>query len=354
MNIISDGFSSKLIFWYLNNKRTLPWRKTNDPYLIWLSEIIMQQTRVEQGTPYYERFVRKYPTVFHLANADEQEVLKLWQGLGYYSRARNLLHTAKFIVQERNGIFPDSYSELIKLKGIGDYTASAISSICFDENVAVVDGNVYRVLSRIFGIDTPINTTQGFKIFKSLATELLDSSQPGTFNQALMEFGAIQCKPVNPDCNTCVFQSQCYASKTDEIAKLPVKLKSKPVQKRYFNYLIIKSPNGNFYMQKRKKGIWKELWEFALVETDKKVSIKNLSKNEKFTPIKQQFNIRDLYLLSSEIVVHKLSHQHIYTRFWMAEATQNIDLFFSYKEVLALPQPQLISRFLQLHSEKIR
>lgn len=353
MKLISEEFSKKLILWYLNNKRTLPWRKTKESYFIWLSEVILQQTRVDQGMPYYERFVRSYPTVFHLAKAEEQAVLKLWQGLGYYSRARNLLHTAKVVVQEHNGIFPNAYRELIKLKGIGDYTASAIASICFDEAVAVVDGNVYRVLSRIFGIDTPVNTTHGQKTFKSLATELLDSAQPGTFNQALMEFGAVFCKPVNPDCQACVFKTQCVAFKTDEVGKFPVKHKPKPVQKRYFNYLIIKSAEGTFYMQKRENGIWKALWEFALVETDKLVSAKKLAAQQSFIFFKKQFAIDDLYLLFSETIVHKLSHQHIHTRFWMVEASENTEEFFSYQEVLALPMPQLISRFLQLHSKKI-
>jgi len=353
LNLISKAFSKELILWYLNNKRSLPWRKTKNPYFIWLSEVILQQTRVDQGMPYYERFVRRYPTIFHLAKAEEQEVLKQWQGLGYYSRARNLLQTAKFIANERNGIFPDSYRELVKLKGIGDYTASAIARICFDEAVAVVDGNVYRVLSRIFGIDTPVNTSQGHKIFKSLATELLDSTQPGTFNQALMEFGAVFCKPINPECHECVFKTQCVAFKTDEVEALPVKLKAKPVRKRYFNYLILKSTEGSFYMQKRENGIWKELWEFALVETDKLVSAKTLAAHQSFISFKQQFAIDDLYLLSSETTVHKLSHQHIHARFWMAEASENTEEFFSYQEVLALPLPQLISRFLQLHSKKI-
>lgn len=191
------NFKEILTNWYSVNKRELPWRKTKNPYYIWLSEIILQQTQIKQGLPYYEAFVTNFPTIFDLANASEEEVLKLWQGLGYYSRARNLHFTAKYIVNELNGIFPNTYKELLKLKGIGDYTASAIASICFNEPTAVVDGNVYRFLSRHYGIETPINTTEGFKTFKALATELIDTNNPADFNQAIMEFGATQCKPKN-------------------------------------------------------------------------------------------------------------------------------------------------------------
>ena len=194
------NFSNTLIYWYLQTKRDLPWRKTRDPYLVWLSEIILQQTRVSQGMSYYLAFSDVFPTVKDLANAEESKVLKMWQGLGYYSRARNLHFTAKHVSEELNGIFPSTYKDLIKLKGIGDYTASAIASICFNEPTAVVDGNVYRVLARYFQIETPINSTKGIKDFKSLAQSLLDNDQPGVYNQAIMDFGALQCKPQNPDC----------------------------------------------------------------------------------------------------------------------------------------------------------
>ena len=206
-------FSKKLKHWYSNNKRELPWRQTKDPYFIWLSEIILQQTQVNQGLPYYVKFTENFPTIYHLASADESAVLKLWQGLGYYSRARNLHATAKYVVSELDGKFPNNYKDLIKLKGIGDYTASAIASICFNEATAVVDGNVYRVLSRYFGIDTPINSSKGAKVFKQLAQELIDLKDPATFNQAIMEFGATQCKPQNPDCKICPFNASCIAFK---------------------------------------------------------------------------------------------------------------------------------------------
>ena len=216
----------------------MPWRNTIDPYHIWLSEIILQQTRVAQGLPYYERFIATFPTVQDLAAASQEEVLKLWQGLGYYSRGRNLHETAQYITQELGGKFPGTYKELLKLKGVGDYTASAIASISFNEVSAVVDGNVYRVLSRVYGIETAINSTAGQKEFKQLAQELIDTKQPATFNQAIMEFGAIQCKPQNPYCLHCIFQEQCVAFRTNKIAVLPVKLKKTKVKKRFLNYLV--------------------------------------------------------------------------------------------------------------------
>ena len=229
-------FSKTLINWYSNNKRVLPWRKTNNPYYIWLSEIILQQTQVRQGLPYYEAFIANYPTIFDLANANESDVLKLWQGLGYYSRARNLHTTAKHIVYKLNGVFPNTYKELLKLKGVGDYTASAIASICFNEPTAVVDGNVYRVLSRYFGINTPINSSKGVKEFKNLAQQLIDIKKPAEFNQAIMEFGATLCKPKNPNCNICPFNNSCIAFNKSSINNLQVKIKSAKAKKKHFNF----------------------------------------------------------------------------------------------------------------------
>lgn len=229
-----DFFAKKLIDWYLDNKRDLPWRGTKNPYNIWLSEIILQQTRVAQGTPYYFAFIETFPEVTALANAPQEQVLKLWQGLGYYSRARNLHTAAKYIVESCDGVFPDTYKGLLSLKGVGDYTASAIGSICFDLPTAVVDGNVYRVLSRIFGVETPINSSQGMKEFKALAQALLDESRPGTHNQAVMEFGARYCVPQNPNCDACIFNNRCDAYKNKKVALLPVKLKKLKVKKRYF------------------------------------------------------------------------------------------------------------------------
>ncbi len=219
-------FSKTVIHWYLQNDRDLPWRKTKNPYFIWLSEIILQQTRVAQGMPYYVKFVHSFPTIFHLAKASEATVLKLWQGLGYYSRARNLHFAAKQIVHDLDGHFPNTYKEILKLKGVGDYTASAISSICFNEPHAVVDGNVYRVLARYFNIDIPINSPEGVKKFKGLAQELIDKNQPGVYNQAIMEFGALHCKPQNPLCETCPFSSSCLALQKKAYTNYRLKRKS--------------------------------------------------------------------------------------------------------------------------------
>ena len=216
-------FSNQLIYWYLQNDRDLPWRKTKNPYFIWLSEIMLQQTRVHQGLSYYITFTKEFPTVFDLAKASESKVLKLWQGLGYYSRARNLHHSAKYIAKDLDGKFPSTYEEIKKLKGVGDYTASAISSICFNESQAVVDGNVYRVLSRYFGIKTPINSSAGIKEFKELAQTLIDPKQPGSYNQAIMDFGALHCKPQNPLCETCPLNDSCIALAKKTIKQLPVK-----------------------------------------------------------------------------------------------------------------------------------
>ena len=234
-------FSKTLIRWYSKNKRILPWRETKNPYYIWLSEIILQQTQVKQGLPYYESFVTSYPTVFDLANAEESDVLKLWQGLGYYSRARNLHASAKHIAYDLNGVFPDTYKDLLKLRGVGDYTASAIASICFNEATAVVDGNVYRALSRYFGIDTPINSSKGQKEFKALAQELIDIKKPADFNQAIMEFGAIQCKPKNPECSACSFRNSCVAFGNNRVSDLPVKIKSAKAKKEKNSPQIVKA-----------------------------------------------------------------------------------------------------------------
>ena len=232
-------FSEKIIAWYDQNKRDLPWRNTKDAYLIWLSEIILQQTRVDQGMDYYLKFAKEFPTVKHLAKADNEKVMKLWQGLGYYSRARNLHTTAKIISEKYHGKFPDEYSDILSLKGVGNYTAAAIASFAFNKPYAVVDGNVYRVLARVFGIESPIDSTQGKKEFETLATELLDRKKPASHNQAIMELGALQCKPVNPDCSICALNTMCFAYSKKRINELPVKAKKTKVRNRYFNYIVL-------------------------------------------------------------------------------------------------------------------
>ncbi|MEP3838243.1 MAG: A/G-specific adenine glycosylase [Algibacter sp.] len=310
-------FSKTLTHWYSITKRDLPWRETNNPYHIWLSEIILQQTQVKQGLPYYEAFVSKFPTVFDLANADESDVLKLWQGLGYYSRARNLHASAKHVAYHLKGEFPNTYKELLKLKGVGDYTASAIASICFNEVTAVVDGNVYRVLSRYFDIETPINSSKGTKEFKALAQELIDAKQPAEFNQAIMEFGATQCKPKNPDCSICPFNTSCLAFSKNKISNLPVKIKSAKAKKKYFNFLVFISEDEKTILEKRKgKGIWQNLYQFPLVETENELREKEFKKLVFNHDLLKETTFK-MSLYNKETLIHKLSHQHLHTKFWI-------------------------------------
>lgn len=340
-------FSKSVIHWYSNNKRDLPWRETKNPYHIWLSEIILQQTQVKQGLPYYDAFVVKYPTVFHLAMAGESEVLKLWQGLGYYSRARNLHTTAKYIANGLNGVFPNNYKDLLKLKGVGDYTASAIASICFNEPMAVVDGNVYRVLSRYFGIQTPINSSKGAKEFKELAQELINKKNPGEFNQAIMEFGAIQCKPQNPDCYICPFKHSCVALKENKVKELPVKIKSAKAKKKHFNFLVFISEDGKTILEKREgKGIWQNLYQFPLVESEKNMNAKRFKKTlENHHLLKESFF--ELHLFNKEPIVHKLSHQHLHTKFWIINIEKPLFNGIPAKEVHHYPVPILIENFIE-------
>lgn len=338
-------FSKILINWYLSNKRSLPWRKTTDPYRIWLSEIMLQQTRVAQGLPYYERFITAFPGVHDLSAAPLDEVLKLWQGLGYYSRARNLHSTAKYISEERDGVFPDSFKELKNLKGVGEYTAAAIASFCFKEPVAVVDGNVYRVLARYFNIDLPINSTEGIKHFKTLANELMPGDDPATYNQAIMEFGALQCTPKNPDCENCPLNSGCLALQQNKVGELPVKLKKTKLKKRYFNYLVFASEDNSTLIEKRiGKGIWEGLYQFPLIETKQPVRLKQLTSEEKFRGIIGE-SLFDIELYNEEPIVHKLSHQHIYAHFWMINIA-NLEKATPMADLGAYPVPVLIQNFL--------
>ncbi len=265
-------FSNELIQWYLKNKRDLPWRNTADAYIIWLSEIILQQTRVEQGMPYFHRFIEKYPDVRAFAAADEGDILNLWQGLGYYSRGRNMLKTARQVVEHFNGVFPVDYQQLTGLKGIGEYTAAAISSFSANESKAVVDGNVFRVLARFFGISEPINSTKGKKLFQGIANDLLNKEHPGLHNQAMMEFGAMLCKPKNPDCAICPVREGCYALKHNRINSLPQKLKKLKIKERYLNYLLI-TDGDNILMNKRnEKDIWANMYDLPLVVTQEHLS----------------------------------------------------------------------------------
>jgi A/G-specific adenine glycosylase len=338
-------FSEILIDWYLKNNRELPWRKTKNPYFIWLSEIMLQQTRVAQGISYYVKFTEKYPTVSLLANAPETEILKMWQGLGYYSRARNLHFSAKYIANELNEKFPTTFKEIISLKGIGDYTASAIASICFDKPTAVVDGNVYRVLARYFGVQTPINSSSGIKEFKELAQTLLDKNQPGTFNQAIMDFGALVCKPQNPLCDSCPFSKSCVALQKNNIKELPVKEKKIKVKKRFFNYLVIKTDDDKTILnQRNEKGIWQGLYQFPLIETKESISEKELILSKEFVNLFPDETTISLF--NPKEIVHKLSHQHLYTNFWIVETKSIKNAQIPWKKIETFPVPVLIANFL--------
>ena len=291
------NFSKTILNWYAINRRELPWRQTTNPYAIWLSEVIMQQTRIAQGTAYWERFMKRWPNVHELAKATEDEVLREWQGLGYYSRARNLHKAAQQIVSL--GRFRHTYKELKQLKGIGEYTASAISSISFAEPVAVVDGNVYRVLARYFGIDTPIDSTEGKKVFKAMAQEYLPKEAPAAYNQGMMDFGAIQCTPTSPNCEVCPLIDTCFAANNNKVAELPVKAKKTKQRERHFSFIYIRC-NGETAIRRRGAGdIWQGLWELPTKEL-----LGNAIENA--TLIKKN-------------VKHVLTHQIIFTDFYLLE-----------------------------------
>jgi len=345
-------FSEQLLAWYSTSFRALPWRKTKNPYAIWLSEIILQQTRVEQGMKYYFAFLENYPTILDLANAPQDDVLRLWQGLGYYSRARNLHATAIQVRDQYNGVFPSTYSEILALPGIGPYTAAAIASFAYNIPEAVVDGNVYRFLSRLFDIQTPIDSSKGQKEFKLLAQSLLNPNQPGDFNQAMMEFGAMVCKPANPDCLNCVFREQCYAYKNQTIKSLPVKSQKTKVRNRYFIFLIFEDQLGQTLIQKRSDSdIWAGLYQFPLIELDLPFP--------DFTPIDFHqthhfFNTENYKILHiSNEIRHVLSHQKLFTRFVDVKVDELPTSFFINSEIADMENlhkkafPRLITRYLE-------
>lgn len=340
-------FSKKLIAWYLENKRDLPWRNTTHPYPVWLSEIILQQTRVAQGLPYYESFLKAFPTVFVLAEASEEEILKLWQGLGYYSRARNLHQTAKIIATQYKGTFPKNYTELLQLKGVGSYTAAAIASFCYEEPIAVLDGNVFRVLSRYFGIATDISSPKGKREFKALANEVMSRQYPSRHNQAIMEFGALQCVPKNPDCTVCVLKDSCNALRLNKVHKLPVKLKKTKQTTRYFNYLILEDEHQNIIIQKRtQKGIWHNLYEFPLLETEGEIEVYQLSNLLKQKSIVTH-PIIEIIEMNDKSILHLLSHQKLYIKFWWIKTKgKNIDAL-SWEEIKKRPFPIVVYNFIE-------
>ena len=347
MNIIQYT----LINWYEENHRNLPWRNDPTPYQVWLSEVILQQTRVNQGWDYYLRFVEKWPTVTDLAAASEEEVLKLWQGLGYYSRARNLHHCAQQVVAEYGGKFPADFEKLKQLKGIGDYTAAAIASIAYNLPHAVVDGNVYRVLARLYDIETPININEGQKLFAQLADELLNREQPGLHNQAMMEFGALHCTPKNPNCLLCPLQAQCLAFAHQTVMQRPVKLAKVKVTTRYFNYLILKI-NDSVYLHKRSDNdIWKNLYDFPCIESQKPMTVEEVIATEAFTQIidNKPFTI----IKSSPVFTHKLTHRTLLAQFIEIKLEQELlqietkGLFLAHEtELGSFPIPRLIDLYL--------
>lgn len=341
-------FRQKLAKWYAIYKRDLPWRREKDAYKIWLSEVILQQTQVAQGLSYYIKFTQQYPDIKNLATAPEDEVLKLWQGLGYYSRARNLHAAAKFVVENHKGKMPTTYSEIRKLKGVGDYTAAAIASFAYNLPHAVVDGNVYRVLSRVFGLETPIDTTKAKREFQQLADELLDKKNPATYNQAIMEFGSQYCKPQNPDCENCILKEKCFAFQNSRVAEFPVKSKKTKVRNRYFNYLAVVDKNKNVLINKRSENdIWRGLYEFVLIESNKELNTEQvLNLKETKAICKSNFNLKHV----SKQYKHVLSHQHLYARFYVIlvpfvfDKTKQIS---SLKNLSKLAVPRLIDKFLK-------
>ena len=337
--LIMTDFALELLEWYSWNKRLLPWRETNDAYKVWLSEIIMQQTQVVQGTEYYLKFIETYPEIDDLANASEEEVLKLWQGLGYYSRARNLHATAKIIVSDYQGYFPKSHKEILKLKGVGPYTAAAIASICFNLPHAVVDGNVYRFISRLKGISTPIDSTEGKKEFALIADDLLNRQHPGDHNQAMMEFGALVCRPVNPDCNGCPFANKCIALAQGKVDALPVKAKKTKQRHRYLIYLWIENKEGIYIEKRTSDGIWKNLYQFPLLEFNSNRELKQYASSNK------------KYLTGIDSKKHILSHQILHVIFYKADkkllkTIKGEHINVAIEEVHKYPFPQVLANFL--------
>ena len=343
----TPAFTENIFAWYFENKRNLPWRETSDPYKIWLSEIILQQTRIQQGLPYYNKFVEKFPSIFNLAKASEQEVLRTWQGLGYYSRARNLLKCANEVVSRFNGIFPNNYNELLKLPGIGPYTAAAIASIAFNEKVPAIDGNVYRILSRLFNISLDISSGKGKKAFQEIAESIMPENDPGIFNQALMEFGAIQCIPQNPSCVTCCFHTYCLARINGLQGVRPVKLNKPKKTIRNFHYFVYRYED-RIYMNKRSEGdIWQGLYDFHLVESNN---------NMVQEPAGWAYD-RKQHTVNMVDITHKLTHQTILARFYAINLNNKQDYrkiirlgpgkFYSIDEMINLPKPVLIEKFLK-------
>lgn len=344
-----NRFAKVLLEWYADNKRDLPWRHTTDPYLIWISEIILQQTRVSQGYEYFQRFSKRFPTARALAAAPEEEVLKYWQGLGYYSRARNLHAAAQSM---KDGRFPETYQEVRALKGVGDYTAAAICSMAYGMPYAVVDGNVYRVLARYFGIQTPIDSTAGKKAFAVLAQEMLDKKHPADYNQAIMDFGALQCTPQSPDCLLCPLSDSCLALAEGNVARLPVKSHKTKTVNRYFNYLYVRMGDTYTCLHKRTENdIWQNLYELPLIETEREISESELMDSLQFRALFAAGESPSIRLLQKG-VRHVLSHRIIYADFYEVTLPENAASFAGFTKINVADiehyaVPRLIHAFLE-------
>ena len=343
------NFSDLILEWYDKNKRDLPWRKSKDPYRIWISEIILQQTKISQGTKYYLNFIKKFPNLKSLANSNENEVLLSWQGLGYYSRARNLHKSAKYIYFELENKFPKNYDALLKLKGIGDYTASAISSICFDEKNAVLDGNVYRILSRYFLIDKPINRSSSKKYFRQIAQDMISDNRCGDYNQAIMDYSSMICKPVNPKCDVCIFSESCKANLLSKSMDYPKKLSKNKNRFKYFDYVIFNQGSKNL-IQKINSGLWVNLYQFPVFQSDSNISLIDL---KKLIYKKFKISVNDIELINENYINHKLTHLQIQSRFWkisdgpMIKGGLYVDDFENY------PMSRLMHKFFEKYSSKL-
>ena len=351
-NHTNINFTSDLLAWDASsNLRKMPWKGEKDPYKIWLSEVILQQTRVDQGLVYYEKFILAFPDVYSLARASEEQLMKMWEGLGYYNRCRNLHSAAKYISNELGGIFPRSFEHLMGLKGVGEYTAAAIASFAYNEPHAVVDGNVYRVLSRVFGVSDAIDSTTGRKVFKQLAGELIDTNQAGRYNQAIMDHGATICKPALPLCDDCPFQKYCVAFQTQELTRFPVKSKKTLVKNRWFYYVIIENGGKIFLTRRTGKDIWSGLYEFYLVErtseTDSNDLVAEIQKRFRIQP--SQIAVKKI----SPVMDQKLTHQRIRGQFIRMTVenfpSEGEGQFVSRDELYKYPFPSFINEYIRTH-----
>ena len=333
----SSFISAQLIDWFESHKRDLPWRGINDPYKIWISEIILQQTRVNQGWDYYTRFIERFPDVKKLADAEEVEVLKYWQGLGYYSRARNLHATAQMIANQLDEKFPEDYSSVLKLKGIGEYTAAAIVSLAWNKPYPVVDGNVFRFISRLLGVNEPIDTGAGKKLFTQIAGRLMNPKYAGVFNQAIMEFGALQCVPASPECNVCPFDEICYAYNSNQVFHFPVKRNKVKTKTRYFHYFHIRFQDYTYLNKRIGKDIWKNLYEFPCIESEESLSFEQLQQTKQFKKLFPE-PAHGQYKLAVFGKKHVLTHRILFANFY---------------EVILDKEPESLSIFTKIHSKEI-